>query len=296
MIPDLEILSPGSVNEVVELLSKNKPGTKLLAGGTDIIPGFQIDSNRFLDIDCLIDLARVNEMKSISESDDEITIGAACSFDDISSNKIIIDNFPLLSEAANAIGSPQIRNRATIAGNFINNAPCADSVPPLLVYDALIEKISIEGKQRTSLEETLLVPYQTTVKPNEIVTKIIIPKKIKNYYGTFYKLGRRRGVAISRITLAILLLVEDDKIKDMKIASGAVTPIGMRLRELEESCIGKSPGKELFMEVSKNLGKKILDVTGLRWSSHYKVKVVQQMLYQLLEKLYMEFKEPEIEK
>jgi xanthine dehydrogenase iron-sulfur cluster and FAD-binding subunit A len=103
-------------------------------------------------------------------------------------------------------------------------------------------------------------------------------------------------VAISRITLALLLLIEDDKIKDMKIASGAVTPIGMRLRELEESCIGKSPGKELFKEVSKNLGKKILDVTGLRWSSDYKVTVVQQMLYQLLEKLYMEFKEAEVEK
>ncbi len=296
MIPDLEILTPGSVKEVVELLSKKNPGTRMLAGGTDIIPGFQIDSKRFSDIDCLIDLAGVDEMKSISESDDEVTIGAACSFTEISRNTIVKDNLPLLSEAANSIGNPQIRNRATIAGNFINNAPCADSVPPLLVYDALLEKISNEGKQRTSLEESLLVPYQTTVKPNEVVTKIIIPKKRKNYYGTFYKLGRRRGVAISRITLALLLLVEDDKIKDMKIASGAVTPIGMRLRELEESCIGKSPGKELFKEVSKNLGKKILDVTGLRWSSDYKVTVVQQMLYQLLEKLYMEFKEAEVEK
>jgi CO/xanthine dehydrogenase FAD-binding subunit len=296
MIPDIEILSPGSVNDVVELLSKNNPGTKLLAGGTDIIPGFQIDSKRFLDIDCLIDLAGVAEMKRISESDDEVTIGAACTFTEISKNKIVKDNLPLLTEAANTIGSPQIRNRATIAGNFINNAPCADSVPPLLVYDALLEISSGEATRRASLEETLLNPYKTSVLPNEIVTKIIIPKKRKNYYGSFYKLGRRRGVAISRITLALLLLFEDDKIKDMKIASGAVTPIGMRLRELEESCIGKSPGKELFREVSKNLGKKILDVTGLRWSSHYKVKVVQQMLYQLLEKLYMDFKEAEIEK
>jgi len=296
MIPDLEILSPGSVKEVVELLSKNKPGTRLLAGGTDIIPGFQIDSKRFRDINYLIDLAGVDELKRISESDDEVTIGAACSFNEISRNKIVKGNLPLLSEAANTIGNPQIRNRATIAGNFINNAPCADSVPPLLVYDALLEISSGEATRRTSLEETLLIPYKTSLLPNEIVTKIIIPKKSKNYYGTFYKLGRRRGVAISRITLAILLLIEDDKIKDIKIASGAITPIGMRLHELEESCIGKSPGKELFKEVSKNLGKKILDVTGLRWSSHYKVTVIQQMLYQLLEKLYMEFKEAEIEK
>ncbi|MEE9450276.1 MAG: FAD binding domain-containing protein [Ignavibacteriaceae bacterium] len=296
MIPDLEILSPCSVKEVVELLSKNNPDTKVIAGGTDIIPGFLIDSNRFRDINCLIDLAAVDEMKGISESDDEVTIGAACTFTEISRNKIIKGNLPLLSEAANVIGNPQIRNRATIAGNFINNAPCADSVPPLLVYDALLEISSGEATRRTSLEETLLNPYQTFVLPNEIVTKIIIPKKRKNYYGTFYKLGRRRGVAISRITLALLLLIEDNKIKDMKIASGAVTPIGMRLHELEESCIGKSLGKELFKGVSKNLGRKILDVTGLRWSSHYKVSVVQQMIYQLLEKLYKEFKEAELEK
>jgi len=296
MIPELEILSPGSIKEVVAILSKKNAGTKLLAGGTDIIPGFQIDSKRFHGIECLIDLAGVDELKTISESDDEVTIGAACSFTEISNNKIVTDNLPLLSESANTIGSQQIRNRATIAGNFINNAPCADSVPPLLVYDALLEISSSEAIRRTSLEETLLNPYETSVLPNEIITKIIIPKKRKIYYGTFYKLGRRRGVAISRITLALLLLIEDDKIKDMKIASGAVTPIGLRLRELEESCMGNSPNTELFKEVSKKLGKRILEITGLRWSSHYKVTVVQQMLYQLLEKLYMESKEAQIEK
>jgi len=296
MIPELEILSPDSIKEVVAILSKINVSTKLLAGGTDIIPGFQIDSKRFHGIECLIDLAGVDELKMISESDHEVTIGPACSFTEIIRNKIVTDNFPLLSEAANTIGNPQIRNRATIAGNFINNAPCADSVPPLLVYDALLEISSGEAIRRTSLEETLLIPYETSILPNEIVTKIIIPKKRKNYYGTFYKLGRRRGVAISRITLAVLLLIENNKIKNMKIASGAVTPIGLRLRELEESCIGKSPNTELFKEVSKNLGKKILDVTGLRWSSHYKVTVVQQMLYHLLEKLYMEFSKANIEK
>jgi len=296
MIPELEILSPDSIKEVVAILSKKNVSTKLLAGGTDIIPGFQIDSKRFHGIECLIDLAGVDELKMISESDHEVTIGPACSFTEIIRNKIVTDNFPLLSEAANTIGNPQIRNRATIAGNFINNAPCADSVPPLLVYDALLEISSGEAIRRTSLEETLLIPYETSILPNEIVTKIIIPKKRKNYYGTFYKLGRRRGVAISRITLAVLLLIENNKIKNMKIASGAVTPIGLRLRELEESCIGKSPNTELFKEVSKNLGKKILEVTGLRWSSHYKVTVVQQMLYHLLEKLYMEFSKANIEK
>ncbi|NNG26646.1 MAG: hypothetical protein HKM87_03920 [Ignavibacteriaceae bacterium] len=296
MIPELEILSPSSVKEIVVILSKKNTGTKLLAGGTDIIPGFQIDSKRFRGVECLIDLAGIDELKVISESDDEITIGAACSFAEISKNKIVTENLPLLSESANTIGNPPIRNRATIAGNFVNNAPCADSVPPLLAYDAFLEISSSESIRRTSLEETLLNPYETSVLPNEIITKIIIPKKRKIYYGTFYKLGRRRGVAISRITLAILLLIEDDKIKDMKIASGAVTPIGLRLRELEESCIGNSPNTALFKEVSKKLGKRILEITGLRWSSHYKVTVVQQMIYQLLEKLYMESKEAQIEK
>ncbi len=120
MIPDLEILSPCSVKEVVELLSKNNPDTKLIAGGTDIIPGFLIDSNRFRDINCLIDLAAVDEMKGISESDDEVTIGAACTFTEISRNKIecslVRAYLVITNAAAGVIENPRRNSGPKVSG------------------------------------------------------------------------------------------------------------------------------------------------------------------------------------
>jgi len=187
-----------------------------------------------------------------------------------------------LVKASKTLGSRQIRNRATIAGNFINNAPCADSVAPLLVYDASVEIKSKTSERIIKLNDLLLKPYKTQLQRNELATKIILPIPSKKLKGDFYKLGRRRAVSISRISLAVLLEVEDKIIKQMKIASGAVTPIGKRLSDVEEYANGKICCDKTFKEIAVKLGERILDVSGLRWSSEYKIPVVQQMCYQLL--------------
>lgn len=116
-------------------------------GGTDIFPGFHIESKIFVNIDVLLDIKRISTLKKIVERKDSVEIGAAITFSEIIESEIIKKYFPLLVKAASQIGSVQIRNRATIVGNFVNNAPCADSVPPLLVYDAKIEIQSLTRKK-----------------------------------------------------------------------------------------------------------------------------------------------------
>lgn len=285
MIPELELYTPKSLPAVLKIIAEKKGKATLIAGGTDIVPGFHIDSKRFADIKCLIDINKVSKLKQIKESDKKISIGAAVSFTEITNNKLIKKHFPLLAHAASTVGSTQIRNRATIGGNFINNAPCADSVPSLLVYDASIKIKSAKGMRTIPLSEFLIAPYKTRLKKNEIVTEVIIPKLDKDYKGEFYKLGRRRGVAISRITIALLLKTRKNKIEDIRIASGAVTPIGKRFPNIETFAIGKDMGSDLFKELSIKLGEEVLEAAGLRWSSTYKLPVVQQMFYQLIEKI-----------
>jgi len=112
---------------------------------------------------------------------------------------------------------------------------------------------------------------------------VVLPVPGYVYRGDFYKLGRRRGVAISRISLALLLDIQNSVIRDIRIASGAVTPIGKRFKQLENSAQGKKVTTELFQQLAQELGQQILDITGLRWSTGYKLPVVQQMFYQLLE-------------
>lgn len=281
MIPVKEILLPKSVEEVCRLLHNNET-SKIIAGGTDIIPGFHIDSPRFINAERLIDIHQINELKEVSVDNNSITIGSAVTFSEIVNNPIINNKLPLLVKASKTIGSTQIRNRATIGGNFINNAPCADSVAPLLVYDAGIKIKSFTAEKIMWLQDFLVKPYATRLKPDEIVTQIIVPVPPDKFKGDFYKLGRRRAVSISRISLALLLDLQGGLINEMRIASGAVTPIGTRFYDVEKFAKGKTADDDTIKEIAIKLGERILEVSGVRWSSEYKIPVVQQMCYQLI--------------
>lgn len=282
MMPSIEILTPKNLNEVLSIISNHDKDLRIIAGGTDVITGLKQESNRFINTEVLIDINRVAEVKGIEQRNGKISIGSASTFTEIYTNQIISKELPILKKAVVTIGSLQIRNRATIAGNFVNNAPCADTVPALLVYNATIEIESINSKREISLQEFLQGPYKTQLKKDEIVTRINIPVLPKTYVGDFYKLGRRQAVAISRITLAVLMELNKNKINEIRIASGAVTPIGIRFAELEKFAEGKEVNDNFIKTLSSKIGEEVIKLTGLRWSSEYKLPVVQQMFYQLL--------------
>ena len=267
------------------VLLENNADARIISGGTDVIPAFQQGSARYKNVSALVDITNIQELKSVEETDSEIVIGAALTFTEVIKHPAIQKYFPLLVHASSKVGSLQIRNRATIAGNIVNNAPCADSIPSLLVYNASLTIQSAHSSHTIPLQSFLQKPYKTQLQPNEIVTHIILPKVPESYKGVFYKLGRREAVSISRITLAILLEIQDARIKDIRIASGALTPIGNRFFELEEKLKNQPCTKEGIQEAAIALGKHILEVTGLRWSSPYKLPVVQQLFYQELSKL-----------
>ncbi len=287
MIPPFEILIPQNLNEALSLLNERKNNCRIIAGGTDVVPGLQQGSERFANIDLLIDINRIQEIKGITRTQKKISIGGAQTFSDILKNQTIRQELPLLWKACSTIGSVQIRNRATIAGNFVNNAPCADTVPALLVYNATVEVESLNSKKEISIGEFLSGPYKTKLNKDEIVTFINVPIPSKELRGDFYKLGRRRAVAISRITLALLMKLENNLIDEIRIATGAVTPTGLRFFDLEKFASGKKADDQFLKVLSFKLGEQILNVTGLRWSSEYKLPVVQQMFYQMLKRFAM---------
>ena len=167
MISRHKFIKAENLDEVLKLLNENED-TKLIAGGTDIIPGFHIDSARFKDIKFLIDINRIKEFKLIELTDDSLSIGASLNFTHIINDPHVNKYFPILVKAVSQIGSHQIRNRATIGGNFINNAPCADSVPALLVYNAILEIKSVNGTKELPLSEFLIKQYQTALNKNEV--------------------------------------------------------------------------------------------------------------------------------
>ena len=279
---DMEFIQPDKLEDVLLMLAETGYRNRLIAGGTDIIPGIRQGSARFSNIRRLIDIHHLPELDFIKREKDHLGIGAAATFSRIAGDDRINETIPLLADAAKRIGSVQIRNRATIAGNFVNNAPCADSVTVLLVYNARIKIVSRKSQRELLLEEFLKGPYKTVLRADELVSEIRIPIDTLNYRGVFYKLGRRRGVAISRISLAVLLKRSGKKLSDIRIASGAVTPVGMRFRELENVASNQEITPEMLKKLTRSLAEQILQVTGLRWSTPYKLPVLQQIFYQLM--------------
>jgi len=281
-MPSIEILTPKSLHEALGILSDQNKVLRIIAGGTDVVTGLKQESNRFINTEVLVDVNHIAEIKGIERRNGKISIGAASTFSEIYKDQIVSKELPILKKAIATIGSLQIRNCATIAGNFVNNAPCADTVPALLVYNATIEIESINSKREIPLQEFLQGPYKTQLKKDEIVTRINIPVPPKTFTGDFYKIGRRRAVAISRITLAVLMELKENKINEIRIASGAVTPIGVRFPELEKFAKGNEVDDIFLKTLSSKMGEEIIKLTGLRWSSEYKLPTVQQMLYVIL--------------
>lgn len=285
MIPAIDYISPETLDDALAVLAKNHGEAAILSGGTDIVANLHQGSRRLAGIKKLIDIGGLSELKLIEGDGAWLRIGAGVTFSEVMKSPLIQRQFPLLAKAAATVGSVQIRNRATIGGNCCNNAPCADSVPPLLVYDARLRLVAWNRERTVSLSQFLVKPYRTQLAPDELVVAILLPLLPDGYRGDFYKLGRRRGVAISRITLALLMKIVEGTIQDIRIASGAVTPIGMRFPELEEQARGKPIGFELCKILAQQLGQLVLDKTGLRWSTPYKLPVVQQVFYQTIAKL-----------
>jgi len=295
MIPDIRYLRPLSLDEALDALARSKDSIKVLAGGTDIIPGFLQNSARFREINTLLDVSSLPDLHQISAEDRHIKIGAAVTFSQLQNDLTIKNYLPLLSDMAGTVGSVQIRNRATIGGNFINNAPCADSVPVLLVYEARVHIQSVKQTYDIALEDFLRKPYFTRLQPGELVTHISLSIPSDDFRGEFYKLGRRQAVNISRISLAILINTTSGIIHDLRIASGAITPVGKRLHEIENDARGKSASDEMIRELSVHAGKLVLEISGLRWSSAYKLPVLQQMCYQMLYRLTNSSSETQID-
>lgn len=228
-----QVLSPSSMEEAKKLMAKYK-NIKILAGGTDLT----IDINKDkISPEFLLSLRKIEEIKKIKDFQRHIVIGSMATFSDILESDTISANFNALKECAAAMGSPQIRNAATVGGNIANAAPAADIIPCLMCLDASIGIIGSEGSRVTKVADYIKNYRDIKLKPNEIIKEIVINKN--NSLSGFYKLGKRNSLAISRINCAVSVSLESNKIKKLKVALGAVGRLPFRVAALEKMAENK---------------------------------------------------------
>lgn len=223
------------------------PRTKVLAGGTDLILNLRRGK---VECDYLISLEEVEELSTIVDDGDYISIGAMTTFTDLLNSKTIRDNFNSLVNCSITMGSPQIRNVATIGGNIINAGSAADAVPCIIVLDGILIIESSDGIRRVTCEEYYNNFKEEKIKEDEILTTVVIAKT-KASTG-YYKLGKRNSLAIARLSSAVGVYTEGEIIKEVKICLGAVGRHPFRVTALEKAAINKHV-QWLFNEEALNI-------------------------------------------
>ncbi len=228
-----DVFQPKCLQEAKEMLN-SLPKAKPLAGGTDLI----IDLNKNnIELDYLVDLTKVYELKKIKDFNHHIIIGSMATFTDILENEIFKNRFTCLRDCAEMMGSPQIRNRATIGGNVINGAAAADIVPCLMSVNAVLIFESINGRRLVRCDDYFIKHDQYKIEPNEILVGIILNDR--NALSGFYKLGKRNSLSIARLSAAISFNLAEGKLHDVKLSLGAVGKHPFRVYEIEYLAQGK---------------------------------------------------------
>lgn len=227
----MSYLAPTQLAEALDVLDTGAPS--ILAGGTDWYPA---QGERPLRRDVL-DITRIAELRGITATGDGWRIGAATTWSDITRSDLPAA-FDGLKAAAREVGSLQIQNAGTIAGNLCNASPAADGVPPLLTLNAQVELQSSSGRRVLDLPEFITGPRQIALHAGEMVTAILIPEVSGTRKSSFVKLGAREYLVISIAMVAASCEVSGGKLGNVHLAVGSCAPVAVRLPSLEAALEG----------------------------------------------------------
>lgn len=231
-------VQPRSLEEAVRYL-EGDPGLVPAAGCTDLmIRGVEA----LHQMDRVIDLLTIPELRGIREVEGGFEIGATTPFSEIRTSAAIRAAFPALADAAGQIGGWQIQNRATLGGNLANASPAGDSLPVLLALDATVVLASARGLREVPYDGFHSGYRKTALQPGEIVARIRLPLPPPGTVQAFRKVGTREAQAISKVVVAMAGRVEDGRIADLRLAAGSVAPTPIRLRAAEDAVRGQAAG------------------------------------------------------
>ncbi|MBA4420857.1 MAG: hypothetical protein C0391_06895 [Anaerolinea sp.] len=266
---------PASINETVNILSDHGGKARIIAGGTDLM--LEIERGQRQGIETLVDVSRLPGTAGI-EMDDHgwIHIGLGVTHNQAAASKLLQENALPLAIAAWNVGSPQIRNRGTIAGNLVTGSPANDTITPLVALGAVLRCVSTQGERIIPLTEFYTGVRKTVLQPAEMVVDIAFPALMTNQKGTFIKFALRRAQAISVLNMAVVLDMDGNLVLKAAITLGSVAPTIIHAAEAEKLLIGRNLDADMtdVMAAAAVAARPIDDIRG---SARYRTKIVGVM-------------------
>ena len=266
---------PGSVDEALGVLASGK--ARIIAGGTDVYPGL---SERPLSGD-IVDVTRIESLNGITRRDGNYRIGALTTWSDVV-RADLPGQFDGLKAAAREVGSIQIQNVATLAGNLCNASPAADGVPALMALDAAVEIASASGSRLVALEDFITGNRRTGLAPGELVTAVEVPGLPAATRSSFKKLGSRRYLVISIAMVAAVLVPDGEgRIAAARVAVGACSPVAVRLKGLEEVLTGRPWAEAAEIPVKAHLDP-LSAIDDIRATAAYRLEAALELVRRAL--------------
>jgi CO/xanthine dehydrogenase FAD-binding subunit len=276
-LPDLIYHCPKDMENVLSLLKNIKGERRIIAGCTDFIPAIRRGAWHFGDGLNVIDIKGVDILKKISKNGDNIRIGAATRLSDIVNSDIIRKYAPILSDAVNEMASLQIRNTGTIGGNLCTASPAADTAPPLLVLNAVVNVKGVDRDEVISLYDFFRGPSKTVLGERDMLTEVIVPVMKVDERAKFIKLGRRVAATLSVVSVAVWTKIEGNTFKGVRIALGAVAPTPIRASKGEEYLLGKQANFENVASAAKIVATEVKPISDVRATAEYRVDMAEML-------------------
>jgi xanthine dehydrogenase iron-sulfur cluster and FAD-binding subunit A len=277
-----EYINVTSLDEALEILANHGDRARLVAGATDLI--LELESGVRTGIDTLVDVTRIPGLDKITlDEEGQIHLGPLVTHNHCVASKLIREKALPLAQAAWEVGSPQIRNRGTVAGNLITASPANDTITPLMALGALVTLRSTSKERIVPLRRFYRGVRETIIEPDEILVDISFPAMTSNQSGKFIKLALRQAQAISLINVAVVLTFAgsssesqaEQKIESASITLGAVAPVIIHAQEAENFLAGKNLNQETIEKAAKLAEEASTPIDDVRSSSDYRREMVR---------------------
>lgn len=228
--------SPKSLEEAVTVLSQHAGDAKALAGGTDLVVQMKDGVRR---PQVVVSLAGLDALRWIDERDDGLHIGSLTTMGEIEHHPLIRERYPALVDSAKLVGSAQVRNLATIAGNSCTASPGADTPPALIALDATVHISGPGGARTVPIDQFFVGPGRTVLEPGELVTEFVIPKAEPNTGAYYERHTPRKELDIAVAGVGAWVRLKGDIIEDARVGIAAVFPTPLRATDAEAALRGK---------------------------------------------------------
>lgn len=276
ILPRFEYTAASTPEEAISEIAGHKGNAKIMAGGTDIMVNMK---RRVLSPSLVVSIHKLDQLRGFDQKPQGMfRIGVLNTMHDIAAAEKVTDHFSALATAAGSMGSPQIRNLATIGGNLVSSRPAADTIGPLIGYGAKVRLQGLKDDRLVPMASFCTGPGECVLFGNEIMTDILLDIPKPNTHGVYLKFGTRNSMEIAIVSVTTIITLDDRGVcQEARIVLGAVAPTFVRATEAERFLQGKRLSETLARQAGEVAQQSCNPINDTRASAEYRLMLVRAL-------------------